>query len=328
MTFDMHNRDSTIHSTSDSSDASNEGYNDQNDNDSNTDDNIGDDDDDDNENFVNSNNKCPCPPYPTLETLWPDINLKRVFYSGDSWVVLCQENPALSQTDKFKLATRRLKTALRFLQEDSKKDSVQAGILDCSAELEFTKAMVTAGGRATRPNTLEKFRMKSKSPLAILFAYGERPVPLSLGLFSSPMKLAWKLRQHIKPSIYSLTGKWGTTKALKDKCITMPQCLLIIANRTISKSENRLLLDIRRKNKRTAIAVINATSHLCSLESVLVPLNVTDDGIRLARDTPRILYFKNRKVIADSKDDEDKKNQEKRRQKTQKKQKKQERQGW
>ena len=115
-------------------------------------------------------------------------------------------------------------------------------------------------------------------------------------VFKSAVDLAHLAKSHLRPRVEKLFGAKATTARLKSKCTHQKECFMIYSNRTLTKQENKLVLDLKRSHRSSHWVIANASTHRLSLEDNLPAVQ----GAAPFQE-PRLIAFRSK--VASNKDD-------------------------
>ncbi|TDH70827.1 hypothetical protein CCR75_001210 [Bremia lactucae] len=193
------------------------------------------------------------------------VLMKRVFHSGEPWVVLCL-SPDELLPEVFDKASSRL-AGKSF-----------AGVLDCKQKLP------TSG-----KSVLKRYSIRSSvSPTVFTVANGKKPKQVYLDYLQSAIALAKHVTERNKPSMQQVQ----TSAQLEKRCLSKSNCMLFLRGHRFKRQEKLWIDKLMDKHRLMTFAWLDSTSLRLSLESMLP---------NAQNDKHRIVFFQRQHDLGQSK---------------------------
>ncbi|KAF4042227.1 hypothetical protein GN244_ATG05597 [Phytophthora infestans] len=170
------------------------------------------------------------------------VLMKRVFHSGEPWVVLCSGADDVLPEVFDKVSPRLAGKSF-------------VGVLDCKQKL-------PASGKSV----LKRYGIKSSiSPTVFTVANGEKPKQVFLNYLQSSAELA----KHVKARTRKTMQQVQNSAQLETRCLSRSSCVLFLRGQRFQPYEKQWIDELMRKHRTLSFAWIDATSLKLSLENML-----------------------------------------------------------
>lgn len=195
--------------------------------------------------------------------------LKRVFFGGYSWVIMCSTFNS-KQLEYESIIVQ----AASFVDAAIPNANLTVASLDCSRVLPSGESVYS------------RFSLDpTHAPVVFTVAYGGKPSQVPLSYLADSLKLAFWIRQETRPVLSHLQS----TAHLKSLCMVKQTCIVLSSPVTSgSDAHTKVMLALHQKAKfrRDSFIYVNSSQHEVRITGAPA-LTATPNAQR----SPRILYF-------------------------------------
>lgn len=190
------------------------------------------------------------------------VELKQVFFSGDSWIVLCKPDKATVALEE------KLSLAVNFIKASSLDAKTSLGHVDCSAMLPSGKTIY------------QRFKLDPEvKPTIFAVAHGNKPVQAPLVFQEDALTLGWWMWQRTRPRIWRVRN--NTEMVLR--CLKRKSCVMLWNNASVlAEDDLEMVLRLHQTPPFRRLHFVYANSGVLRLVlEPKLPLLNTDQDIKV-----------------------------------------------
>jgi len=197
-----------------------------------------------------------------IEKLSGDANeLKQVFFSGDSWIIVCSDANQVGLDSK-------LISAASFLASSFPDANLHLGTINCSYYL--------PSGRSI----LQRFKLDPQPPVVFAVAHGNKPVQASRRNLEDTLQLSTWMRQKTKPHLWPVRNN----TALATRCLSRKTCVVFLHKSPLPDEQSSIMLKIQESPQFRRL-------HFASVNCSVFSLDLSEP-IEGSYSSPAVFFFK------------------------------------
>jgi hypothetical protein len=207
---------------------------------------------------------CPTPTTFIIEKLSSDASneLKQVFFSGDSWIIICSEYTQAGLDSK-------LIAAASFLSVSFPDADLHLGTINCSTYL--------PSGRSI----LQRFKLDPHAPVVFAVAHGNKPVQAPRRNLEDALQISWWMRQKTKPRLWPVRN----SSTLATRCLSRKTCVVFLhKSPPLLEDQASLILQLQDSPQFRRLHFVSVNCSLFSLE--------LSEPLEGSYSNPAVFFFK------------------------------------
>lgn len=197
-----------------------------------------------------------------IEKLSGDANeLKQVFFSGDSWVIVCSDANQVGLDHK-------LIAAASFLTATFPDAGLRLGTVNCSYYL--------PSGRSI----LQRFKLDPKPPIVFAVAHGNKPMQALRRNLEDALQLSTWMRQKTRPHLWPVRNN----TALATRCLSRKTCVVFLHKSPLPDEQSAIMLKLQESQQFRRLHFASVNCSLFSLE--------LSESLEGSYSSPAVFFFK------------------------------------